>query len=178
MSGRQKKAPEPAGGSNLRSGLVLFPAHYKAIEQILGDLVQKTPAQLVFLTDVTGQVILARGDQSRVDLVALGSLIAGDLAASQEIARLTGQYQSCQLILREGEGTFTFISEAGHYLALFVQVPAEVPLGWARMLIRKSAGYLGELMGMPAPEVEPFELNRQEDLSGLFDQALDDLWAE
>jgi predicted regulator of Ras-like GTPase activity (Roadblock/LC7/MglB family) len=137
--------PEMTGGDNLRSGLVLYPTHYQTIDQILLELVQKIPARFVLLTDVTGQVVSAHGDQSQIDLVALGSLIAGDLAASQEIARLTGQYQSYQLILREGLLSHTFITEAGQQFVLFVQTPGDTPLGWARMLIRRGPSALPSL---------------------------------
>lgn len=169
----------------LRSGLTIYPAQDRAINQALADLVQKTPAHLVLLADVTGQIIAARGATDEVDLTALGSLVAGDLAASQEIARLTGQYQDYQMVLREGQNIHTFIIEAGHAMALLVQITKDVPLGWGRMLIQKAAYQLADIVAnlpdeasqnQTATEVE--HLLAQEELSDLFNNALDDLWLE
>lgn len=115
------------GQYSLRSGLTIYPSQDKLISQTLVELKQKLPAHLIVLVDVTGQVVSAQGEQQNVDLVSLGSLIAGDLAASQEIARLTGQYQDNQMVLREGQNFHTFIIEAGMHLALLVQVPDSVP---------------------------------------------------
>jgi predicted regulator of Ras-like GTPase activity (Roadblock/LC7/MglB family) len=168
---------------NLRSGITIYPAQDKAIAEVLAELRQKLPAHFLLLTDVTGQVISARGDQNQIDLVVLGSLVAGDLAASQEIARLTGEYQDYQMVLREGQKTHTFIIEAGHHLALLVQVSNEVPLGWARMLIQKVARHLADIIALP-PEEEvtdqaPPDLGvDQEDLPDLFDEALAEMWQE
>lgn len=168
----------------LRSGLAILPAQQAVIEQEVTELAQKLPARLLLLTDVTGQVVLARGEQSQIDLVALGSLVAGDLAASQEIARLTGEYQDYQMILREGQTGHTFISEAGLYLALLIQLSNEVPLGWARMLIKETAHRLAEIAARSLAEAEQLQAEQsdpvlsQEELPDLFNNALDELWSE
>ena len=169
----------------LRSGLRIYPTQDRAINQALVNLMQKIPAHLTLVTDVTGQIVSARGGQEGMDLVALGSLVAGDLAASQEIARLTGQYQEYQMVLREGQNIHTFIIEAGHHLALLVQISKDVPLGWGRMLIQKAAHQLAEIIN-EVPEdashnqiiAEEEELLGQKGLSDLFNDALDDLWME
>ena len=167
----------------LRSGLTIYPAQDRAISQALLDLMQKTPAHLVLLADVTGQIISMYGAAEGIDLVALGSLVAGDLAASQEIARLTGQYQDNQMVVREGQNIHTLIVEAGQHLALFVQISKDVPLGWGRMLIQKTALQLADIVAnlpeaaaqsLSAFEEEP--LLTQEELPDLFNDALDDLW--
>jgi len=180
------KEQQPKKGTyNLRSGLVLYPEQQQAIENLLADLVQQTPAHFILLADVTGQVISTRGEQRQVDLVALGSLVAGDMAASHEIARLTGQYQDYQMVLREGQTTHTFICEAGHHLALLVQVSNETPLGWARMMIHKAAQQLTEIAANLPAEQPPLDITSsdethlaQENLPDLFADALDDLLLE
>ncbi|MFQ5611069.1 MAG: roadblock/LC7 domain-containing protein [Anaerolineae bacterium] len=164
---------------NLRSGLVLYPAQQKAVEDLLTELAQNAPAPFILLADVTGQVISTRGGQNSTNAVALGSLVAGDLAASHEIARLTSQYQDNQMVLREGQSTHTFICEAGHHLALLVQISTETPLGWARMVIQKAARQLAEITAAPPPQDLAVEtLPVEENLPDLFSDALDDLWQE
>lgn len=172
----------------LRSGLTILPSHQKKIDELLANLVQKLPGRFVLLTDITGQVVSIRGDQNKINMVALGSLVAGDLAASQEIARLTGEYEESQMVLREGQRTHTFIAESGSVLALMVQVSNDVPLGWARMLIKQAAEQLPNILeedldkaemalneAQMAAETVVFE---EDGLSEMFEDALDDLWLE
>jgi predicted regulator of Ras-like GTPase activity (Roadblock/LC7/MglB family) len=166
----------------LRSGVAISPEQDKEFHRLLGELLPKIPARFILLVDVAGQVVLAKGDHNQVNLVMLGSLVAGDLAASQEIARLTGEYQDYQIILREGEHSHMFISEAGNYLVLLAQVDNDVPLGWARMLIRQTAQQLADVMVTAVAVPEEFKLSLYEedegDLSDLFSDALDDMWTE
>ncbi len=163
----------------LRSGLTITPTQYAAMEQSLAELVHGIPARFALLTDVTGQVVAAVGDQSNINLVGLASLVAGDLAASQEIARLTGEYQDYQLVLREGPTVHSFILDAGQHLALFVQVSNETPLGWARMFVRKSAQQLAGISLEESPDVKAVDLAIEgDDLSDLLGDALDDIWLE
>ncbi len=175
-------------GYQLRSGIFVLPEQDEKFDRLLSSLLHSLPAKFIMLTDVAGQVVLARGEHDASDLVMLGSLVAGDLAASQEIARMMGEYQDYQIILREGQRSHTFIAEAGHYLAMLVQVDKETPLGWARMLIIKAAQQLAEVMVEPAPAAAEIEEIRQEatlalhetqdSLADLFGDALDGMWSE
>ena len=179
-------ANQHEGYYTLRSGITLYPPQNKAISQALDNLTHKIPAHFILLTDVTGQIISTRGEQNDIDLIALGSLMAGDLAASQEIARLTGEYQDYQMILREGTQMHTFISEAGRYLALLVQAAKEVPLGWARVIIRKAAQEITDIVANPPQEAKQPDLAEQldsmlteeDELPDLFSDALDELWTK
>lgn len=176
-----KNSPPLESSYSLRSGLTIFPSQQEALDQVLTELAQKLPARFLLLADVTGQIISVRGEQHQIDIVALGSLVAGDLAASQEIARLTGQYESQQMVLREGQNVHTFITEAGHHLALFAQVSNDTPLGWARMLIKKVAGQLADIAATPPKTDETQQLNLeldQAELPDLFSDALDEMWQE
>ncbi len=140
---------------SLRGGLVIYPTQLDALEKLLSDLSQRLPARLVLLCESSGQVISFLGNQagkSRLDLVGLGALVTGDLAASQESARLIGEYEAFQLVLRQGQHSHIFIAEAGHSLVLFVQVASSVPLGWARMLVTEAAHRLSTTLAEPIAE--------------------------
>ncbi len=171
----------------LRSGLTIYPSQDQAIDHILAKMLRDIPARFALLCDVSGQVISVRGDRAGVEPVALGSLVAGDLAASQEIARMLGEYQAYQITLREGKAAHTFIAEAGAYLALLVQVAADVPLGWARMLILKNAQELAAIVetlpeelktesDAPVPQAAESMFSDSDNLSEMFGNALDDIW--
>ncbi len=176
-----------AGFLQLRSGLTIYPSQDRAIDDTLQDLAQKIPAQFVLLTDVSGQIVSLRGDRGKVgEPVALGSLVAGDLAASREIARLLGEYSAYQMVLREGKEGHTFIAEAGPYMALLVKVNTDVPLGWARMLILQAAQHLAAIVDTLPEELQyqknaPRALHESVDTEGnmadLFGDALNSLWS-
>lgn len=168
----------------LRSGLTLYPSQQKAIEKILTELVRQISAHFILLADITGQVISTRGEHEKIDLVGLGALVVSDLAASHEIARLTRQYQADQMVFREGQTIHTLTCEAGYHLALMVQITTDTPLGWARMIIRKVARDLANVVNSPSSEEEQiaessseFHL-QEEEFVNLFNDALDDLWLE
>jgi predicted regulator of Ras-like GTPase activity (Roadblock/LC7/MglB family) len=165
------------GFTNLRIGITIYPSHEKAIDLVISELEERCPAQFILLSDISGQLISARGDRGTADLTALSSLIAGDLAASQEIAHMTGQYQTCQLILREGQKSNSFIAEAGRYLVLFVQVSADVPLGWARILIRETSRQLADIVAATPEATQELDLGlSDENLVNAVDDALDSMW--
>ena len=79
--------------------------------------------------------------------MSLDALISSDLAASQEIARVTGEYQNHHMILHEGKTSHTFISGAGPHLVLFVKVLSEIPLGWSRKYVREAVSKIEEIIG-------------------------------
>jgi predicted regulator of Ras-like GTPase activity (Roadblock/LC7/MglB family) len=168
---------EPEGLTIMRNGYTIYPAQEEAIEKLLAEFMQQCPARFALLTDTSGLIISFHGERGAADLVSLGSLVAGDLAASQEIARLIGQYQNYQMILREGTKTNTFIVEAGRYLVLFIQVGIEVPLGWARLLIRATGHQCAAIIATPPDEIENLDLGLDKDkLSDIVGEALDSMW--
>jgi len=137
------------------------------------------PAQYILLVDTSGQLVTTAGDKSMIDSSILGSLIAADLAASQEIARLTGEFQEYQMILREGDRTNIIISEAGKHLAFLVLFSRETPIGWARKLIQNAAKEIGAFVVQPVVATQEEQISPTEgNLPGLFNDALDQLWKD
>ncbi len=166
---------------SLRGGLIIYPAQLDALERLLSDLAQRLPARLVMLCESSGQVISFLGNQadaSQLDPVGLGALVSGDLAASQEIARLIGEYEAFQLVLRQSQHSHIFIAEAGHSLVLFVQVASSVPLGWARMLVTEAAQRLSKTLAEPIAEPMPpaFGQGLDQGFSELLGNELDSMW--
>ena len=169
--------PEKKQSLDLRVGVSIFPSQYTAIEQLISELKERCPAQFVFLADTSGLFITAQGRNDKTDLTVLGSLVAADMAASREIARMTGQYKSYQLIMREGEKTTNFIAEAGEHVLLFVQVSFDVPIGWARLLIRETGLQISKIISTPPELIEQLDLGLDDDkLNDALGDALGSLW--
>jgi len=166
----------------LRGGLTLYPSQIQAIEKLMDDLVEKLPAPFAFLVEGSGQTISFVGKRwsngKEIDVTALGALVAADMAASQEIARLTGEYQAYQLVLRQGETASTFISEVGKSMALLVQVSRDVPMGWARIHIIETAQKIADaVMRVNVDDESKLEI-LDDNLQELLNSSLDSMWSE
>jgi predicted regulator of Ras-like GTPase activity (Roadblock/LC7/MglB family) len=166
-------------GFILQNGLTLYPSHERAIDEILVELEKLCKARLILLTDASGQLISVHGQRGHAHVVTLGTLAAGDLAASQEIARLTGELDQSQIIIREGTNVFTIITAVGSEMVLFVQTWRETPPGWSRLIIRKAARRLERVISSSYSEVDEIDLDPgSEDVAGKVSGSLDNMWTE
>jgi len=170
----------PPDGNYVTTGLVLYPKHEQAIDKVLGEVLQKIPARLAIVTGRDGQFIAASGEHTRnVDLVALGSLIAGDMAASHQVARLTGVYEEFQVVLREGRSSHSFVSDAGPHMLLFVQAQGDVPVGWLRLMGMEACRLLARIVESGPDEVDLKTLGLDEKtLADQFESAVAKLWED
>ena len=138
----------------------------------------RAPARFALVVDIAGQSVAHEGNTETDDMAALGALVAGDLLASLEIARMTGEYQKLQMVIREGEQSHSFIMESGFHLVLFVQVPSKLPLGWARVTIQEAAQKLEGIMAAAPEAADNPSFNDQPELIvDQFGSALEELWA-
>jgi predicted regulator of Ras-like GTPase activity (Roadblock/LC7/MglB family) len=157
----------------LQNGLTILPEQDKAIDRTLTDLVASIPADFVLLTDSSGQVISFGGDRAQLDLISLGALIAGEQVASQEMARLAGEYQASQMLIREGTKSNFYICEAGPHLVLLVKASSETPLGWARIVIRQAGETLAKVIADSLDQ--PRSRQEDDDVFDSLDSAVQDL---
>jgi predicted regulator of Ras-like GTPase activity (Roadblock/LC7/MglB family) len=158
----------------LHAGVSIFPSQAKAMDRVVSELAERSLTAFVLVTDVSGQLVTSKGDSDKRHLLALAALVAEDLAAGQEIGRITGEYKSCQLALREGEKFNTFIAEAGLFLVVFILLAREVPLGWARMLIQEAARHIAEIISTPSDEISNLKIGLDdENLQNIIGDAFD-----
>lgn len=163
----------------LRGGLSLSISQLNQIQLLIDKMVELIPAKFVLVVDTSGQLVSTSGDKGLMDIPVLGSLIAADLAASEEIARLTGDFQDYQMILREGNKSHIAISEAGKSLAILVAFSRSTPIGWARKLVQSTSNKIGELTGQTF-QTDEEALNEavKGELPDLYNDALDQIWKE
>jgi predicted regulator of Ras-like GTPase activity (Roadblock/LC7/MglB family) len=79
----------------------LFEKDFRAIDQVLYDLLERTNALSVHLVDRSGQLITSAGRTADFDPVAFASLIAADFTANAELAQLIGD-TATQAVVSEG----------------------------------------------------------------------------
>lgn len=160
-----------------RSGLAVTAGQQKAIEEVLKSTLENIPAKFILLVDSSGQLVNVVGDTGSIEVAALGSLIAADIAASQEITRMIGEEQAFPMILREGEKYHLIIEEASSRMSFITLFSRDVPIGWARNLIHTCADKINKVVAS-SDEGEGQQKNGpvNDAFKDLFNTALDDIW--
>ena len=69
----------------------LFENDFRSIDQVLGELLERTNALSVHLVDRSGQLITTAGRTGDFDATAFASLIAADFTANAEVSQLLGE---------------------------------------------------------------------------------------
>lgn len=163
----------------LTGGMSIIPSQEELIDTILSNQLEKSQARLILLIDTSGQVISFHGERGNIDLVALGALTASDLAASEEIARISNQYQENQMVIRQGSKMNTIVYDVNRNLILLYVVPATVPLGWVCYLVRESSSQIKEALSKIQTVADDtlFKPNHDE-LQDLISNELDKVWKE
>ena len=157
--------------------LVLHPEEYERIREILGRLRTECNAKIVFLVDKNGQQIAATGEIERIDTTALASLAAGNVAATDSLARLLGE-KEFSILFHEGEKDNLHISVVAGKVILVVIFDERSSLGLVRLRVRRGSTDLKSVLDIvwsksaAAPKKKaangPFAEITDEDIDRLF----------
>ncbi len=164
--------------TGLQCSQILSPSQSQTIDKVLSNLVKMIPAQYILLADNSGHTLSISGKLDQADPIALGALVAGDMAASQEMARMIGKSQNQNMILREGSDVNTWIVNAGSNLVLMLIISADVPLGWTRLMIHRGIRLIADIADAPI-EVLPAEFSLEIDSANFGEEIgnnLEELW--
>jgi predicted regulator of Ras-like GTPase activity (Roadblock/LC7/MglB family) len=80
----------------------LFEKDFRAIDQVLYELLERTNALSVHLVDRSGQLITTAGRTADFDATSFASLIAADFTANSELAQLMGE-DGVEAVVSEGK---------------------------------------------------------------------------
>ena len=161
----------------LGPNLVLYEEEFERISAILGRLWVDANAKIVFLVDKNGQQIAAKGNLEQVDATSLASLTAGNVAATDGLARLIGE-KEFSILFHEGERDNIHISIVGQRLILVLIFDERSSLGLVRLRVRKAAAELEEVLNQMASktvsegegQASPFAEITDEDIDALFSE--------
>lgn len=106
------------------SNFKLEAQEYEKIVFILSSLHEKLKADAVFLINRNGQEIARHGKKDSIDVQALGSLAASNLAATFGLASLIGE-KEFERIYHKGEKISILINPVGEYALLLLMVPVK-----------------------------------------------------
>src|SRR5215471_14812283 len=161
--------------------LVLYDEEFQKIRQALQRLLEDANAKLVFLVDKNGQQIAAVGDMSSLDTTSLASLTAGNVAATDGLARLIGE-KEFSILFHEGERDNIHISIVASRVILVVIFDERSSLGLVRLRVKKASGELNEVFARIMSKVEkeraaagaafesPFAEITDDDIDSLFSE--------
>ena len=114
-------------------------------EQHINRLYDKTGATCVLLIDISGQLISYKGTMQGVDLVSMAALVAGDMAAVTEMAKLIGEKDRFKLLFHEGETYNILVSAVRGSFLLAIVFKTAVQIGLVRLFTRETVTKLLKL---------------------------------
>jgi predicted regulator of Ras-like GTPase activity (Roadblock/LC7/MglB family) len=118
--------------------LVMFEEEYLQIKEILQRLQVDSNSKIVFLVDKNGQQIAVHGDMTGVDATSLASLTAGNVAATDGLAKLIGE-KEFSILFHEGERDNIHISLVAQRVILVVIFDDRSSLGLVRLRVKKAS---------------------------------------
>ncbi len=161
--------------------LVLYDDEFQKIKESLHRLATDANANVVFLVDKNGQQIAAVGDLTTLDTTSLASLTAGNVAATDGLARLIGE-REFSILFHEGERDNIHISIVAQRVILVVIFDERTSLGLVRLRVRRAMSELEKIFEGIARKAErekqalsadfesPFAEITDEDIDRLFSE--------
>ena len=122
----------------MESNLVMYEEEFERITLLLNRLRVDASAKIVFLVDKNGQQIAGAGEIDKVDTTSLASLTAGNVAATDGLAKLIGE-KEFSILFHEGVKDNIHISIVGQRLILVVIFDERSSLGLVRLRVRKAS---------------------------------------
>ena len=122
----------------MSTSFVLYEEEFERIKQLLNTLRMDASAKIVFLVDKNGQQIAGAGEVNLVDSTSLASLTAGNVAATDGLAKLIGE-KEFSILFHEGRKDNIHISIVGQRLILVVIFDERSSLGLVRLRVRKAS---------------------------------------
>ncbi|MBN1180459.1 MAG: roadblock/LC7 domain-containing protein [Anaerolineae bacterium] len=134
----------PAG--ELTPSFVLTTEQAERIDECLARMAYESEAKCIILADMTGQLISERGQLEEMHTQVLSALAAGELAATNEMARLVGEKARFKLMLHEGERNSVYLSDVGEQLILVIVFQVGTPIGLVRMILKQAVDELAPIL--------------------------------
>ncbi len=162
----------------MQSGLVMYEEEFNRISSLLQRLKVDASAKIVFLVDKNGQQIAGAGEIDLIDATSLASLTAGNVAATDGLAKLIGE-KEFSILFHEGRKDNIHISIVGQRLILVVIFDERSSLGLVRLRVRKATGEVERILvdmdvkaqsGGPEDIDSPFAEITDDDIDALFSE--------
>jgi len=125
--------------------IVMYEEEFNQIKAIISKLRVDANAKVVFLVDKNGQQIAAHGEIENLDTTSLASLTAGNVAATDGLARLIGE-KEFSILFHEGERDNMHLSVVAERLILVVVFDRRSSVGLVRLRVRQASVRFNDVM--------------------------------
>jgi predicted regulator of Ras-like GTPase activity (Roadblock/LC7/MglB family) len=156
----------------------MYEEEFVVIKHLLNTLRMDASAKIVFLVDKNGQQIADAGEVDLVDTTSLASLTAGNVAATDGLAKLIGE-KEFSILFHEGRKDNIHISIVGQRLILVVIFDERSSLGLVRLRVRKASADLERVINEmenkaadigTVETISPFAEITDDDIDALFSE--------
>ena len=158
--------------------LVIYGEEFEQLTEALRRLRHDANAKAVFLIDKNGQQIASTGEIEQFDVTSLASLTAGNVAATDGLAKLIGE-REFSVLFHEGQQDHIHISIVGRRAILLVIFDDRSSLGLVRLRVKRASGDMERIFDTMAKkgeaaeisgEASPFSEITEEDIDALFSE--------
>ncbi len=156
--------------------LVLYEEEIHLLEEVLRRLRHDANAKAVFLIDKNGQQMAAEGEIDQFDTTSLASLTAGNVAATDSLAKLIGE-REFSVLFHEGQRDHIHISIVAKRAILLVIFDERSSLGLVRLRVKRAGSEFEKIFDVMAQKASvghnlgaptPFSEITDEDIDALF----------
>ena len=126
------------------SDFVLYEEEFQNLEGALKRLRQEANGRAVFLIDKNGQQLAAAGEVEQFDTTSLASLTAGNVAATDGLAKLIGE-REFSVLFHEGQQDHIHISIVAKRAILVVIFDERSSLGLVRLRVKRASAELEKI---------------------------------
>ncbi|GGN00519.1 gliding motility protein [Thermus composti] len=156
--------------------LVLYGAPYERAMAVLEETLRETGARYALFIDRKGFVLAhkeALWAPKPPPLDSLATLVAGNAAATQALAKLLGEARF-QEVVHQGERMGLYVDEAGEHALLVLIFDESAPLGKVKLYGKRAASALAEITeeALANPPKLPLDTEYQEGAKALLDELL------
>jgi len=159
------------------SNLVLYDDELQKMRVVLERLRMDANANMVFMIDRAGQEIACLGEQKQLDNTSLASLTAGNVAATDGLAKLLGE-EEFSVLFHEGERDNLHISLVGKKAILLVIFDERSSLGLVRLRVRWASKALEDVMDMIEKRMEDETEQMESPFAEITDEDIDNLFGD
>lgn len=144
---------------------VLHEEEHQKIQSLISKLHGDANAKIVSLIDKNGQQIAVQGDTKNLDVLSLACLTAGNVAATDGLARLLGE-REFSVLFHEGEHDNIHISVVAKRAILIIVFDDRSSLGLVRLRVKKASVELENVLLGLAAKTEMAAVKRDPMVSG------------
>ena len=161
--------------------IVMYEEEFNQIKTIIAKLRTDANGKVVFLVDKNGQQIAAHGEIENLDTTSLASLTAGNVAATDGLAKLIGE-KEFSILFHEGEKDNIHISIVAQRVILVVIFDERSSLGLVRLRVKKASQELNDVFARIMNKVEREKQNAgtafENPFAEITDEDIDSLLSE